>query len=45
MQQSFDAALSSCKAAQLDLAVSLKAAEGRLLLMTKELEVLKVRRE
>lgn len=42
LQSRFDAALATCRATQLDLAVSLKAAEGQLLLMTKELEVLKV---
>lgn len=41
-QRSFDASLTKCHMAQLELAVSLKAAEGQLLLMTKELEVLKV---
>jgi len=39
----FDGELLACRAEGLELAVGLKAAEGQLLLMLKELAVLKVR--
>jgi hypothetical protein len=39
----FDGELLTCRAEGLELAVGLKAAEGQLLLMLKELAVLKVR--
>jgi hypothetical protein len=42
LQASFDASLAALRSAQLQLAVDLKAAEGRLLMMLKELSLLKV---
>eukprot|EP00879_Flechtneria_rotunda_P018195 GHRR01019085.1.p1 GENE.GHRR01019085.1~~GHRR01019085.1.p1 ORF type:complete len:375 (+),score=173.32 GHRR01019085.1:456-1580(+) len=40
-QSAFDGSLASCRQSRFELAVGLKAAEGQLLLMAKELEVLK----
>jgi hypothetical protein len=42
LQSSFDAAVAVLRAAQQQLAVDLKAAEGRLLMMLKELALLTV---
>jgi hypothetical protein len=42
LQLSFDVLLAALRSAQLHLAVDLKAAEGRLLMMLKELSLLKV---